>query len=712
MTGQTAQPTDATAARNAAGNAAARTDAGTTGEVSPIRSLLIANRGEIAVRVLRTARDLGIRPVAIYADPDIHTLVCDLADESYSLRGESAADTYMNPEAVLAAAKRAGADAIHPGYGFLAEDAAFAQMVVERGLRWVGPSPEAIRALGDKIEARQLAEAHGVGTIPGISNAISDPDQVLEFAAAHGYPIVLKKSDSGGGRGITRLDSDEDVRRYFADLPADSDFSTTFVEKLMERTRHVETQCMRDGHGNFQVVTTRDCSVQRRNQKVIEEAPAPHLPADTAATLEDWSRKLFEAVDYVGVGTCEFLVDEDGAAYFLEVNPRLQVEHTVSEEVAGVDLVHQQLRIANGLELSPALPYRGHSIELRITSEDPADDLMPATGTITKISYPAGPGVRVDSFVREGDVIGAGFDSLIAKLIITGTDRAHALARARRALIEFSVDGLPTSAPLIRHILDHPDFVGPDRHVEGFPTQARRGRGGAPGKRQLIEPQQPRFNVTTKWMENEGILAAVKEQLGVSATPVAAASEVQTFIIEVAGRRMEMKLPAAIINTAQAAAQATGWAAQATAKAAMDLPKQRLRGRRTRAEQTTGGAGNADALSPIQATVVRVVVEPKSTVREGDLLVVLESMKMEKYIYAQVDGVVEHIHVGAGQGVKSGELLISITAQGEDGTAAGSDSAAGPANSADQVGSGARTETADTTADTAADTAQEQEGHR
>lgn len=630
-------------------------------EVRPIRSLLIANRGEIAVRVLRTARDLGISPIAVYADPDIHTLVCDLADEAYSLRGETAAETYMNPDAILAAAKRSGADAIHPGYGFLAENPDFAQMVVDRGLRWVGPSPQAIRALGDKIQARQLAEANGVGTIAGISHPISGAQEVQDFARAHGYPIVLKKSDSGGGRGIIRLDSDDAAQRHFADLPKDSDFSTTFVEKLMERTRHVETQCMRDAYGNFQVVTTRDCSVQRRNQKVIEEAPAPHLSEHTVRTLEEWSQQLFAAVDYIGVGTCEFLVDQEGQAYFLEVNPRLQVEHTVSEEVAGIDLVEQQLRIANGLEITAPQPERGHSIEVRITSEDPADDLMPATGTITKITYPAGPGIRVDSFVREGDVIGAGFDSLIAKLIITGTDRAHALARARRALTEFSVDGLPTSAPLIRHLLDHPDFVGPDRKIAGFPAPVARGRGGAPGKRALIDSDPQEFAVTTKWMETEGILDAVKEKLGASSTPLAAPSEVQTFIIEVAGRRMEMKLPAALVNTAQAAAQATGRAAQATAQAAMELPKQRLRKRRGRAEQGTTAAGNADALSPIQATVVRVVVEPKAKVSEGDLLVVLESMKMEKYIYAQVNGLVEHIHVGAGQGVKSGDLLISIT---------------------------------------------------
>lgn len=625
--------------------------------MTPIQTLLIANRGEIAVRVTRTAREMGVHTIAVYAEQDVHTLACDLADEAYSLRGSTAADTYMNPTAVLAAAHRSAADAIHPGYGFLAEDADFAQAVEDAGLTWVGPSPQAIRSLGDKIQARQIAEENGVGTIPGISDSIEGVDQVLDFGEAHGYPIVLKKSDSGGGRGITRLDSADEVRRHFSDLPADTDFSTTFVEKLVERARHVETQCMRDRAGNFRVVTTRDCSVQRRNQKVIEEAPAPHLPAEVDRALEQWSAALFDAVDYVGVGTCEFLVDEDGAAYFLEVNPRLQVEHTVSEEVAGIDLVREQLRIANGLELTPEVAPRGHSIELRLTSENPADDLMPATGTITGISWPGGLGVRVDSFVRAGDVIGADFDSLIAKLIVTGPDRAAALARARRALVEFSVDGVPTSAPLISHILNHDDFIGPDVSEDATAIPDRRGRDGAPGKRRLIPPMPRRFAVTTKWMENEGILGEVKKRLDPVQTEATPANEVKSFVIEVAGKRMHLKLPSAIIATAQAAAQATGKPGNPD----VEKPKQKLRGRRANGNGAAAKAPEgADAVSPIQATVVRVAVEPGAHIAEGDLVVVLESMKMEKYIYAQADGTVTEIHVNAGQSVKTGDLLVSV----------------------------------------------------
>lgn len=602
----------------------------TNHEAREITRILVANRGEVAVRVIRTAREMGIETVAVYAEQDVHTLACDLADQAYSLGSTLATETYLNPEAIIGVAKRAKADAIHPGYGFLAENAEFARAVEAAGINWIGPNAQAIESLGDKIRARQIAETHEVGTIPGISSGIDDAQQVCDFAAEHGFPILIKKADSGGGMGITRLDTDADIERFFTDLADPGTLSGSFVEKLVERARHVETQCMRDSAGNFAVVSTRDCSVQRRNQKVIEEAPAPHLPTDTVETLNRWSAALFHAVDYVGVGTCEFLIGPDGSPYFLEVNPRLQVEHTVSEEVAVIDLVREQIRIAQGESLCDVTPTRAHAIEARLTSENPADDLMPTTGKITRITWPGGLGVRIDSFIREGDSIGADFDSLIAKIIVRAPDRSRALARLHRALWEFSVDGLPTSAPLIEHIVRHPDFVGPDSSDA---------------------PQDARFAVYTKWMEDTNILKDVKarmERAGEVVKPTQEPESIATYIVELAGKRMHLKLPEGLLSSAQEAAQAVA-----------DLPRQRLRGARKRKKAEAKIEGS-DAIAPIQATVVRVAVEPHATVAEGDLLVVLESMKMEKYIYASCNGTVEHIHVGPGKTVKAGDLLISI----------------------------------------------------
>lgn len=602
----------------------------TNHEAREITRILVANRGEVAVRVIRTAREMGIETVAVYSEQDVQTLACDLADQAYSLGSTLATETYLNPEAIIAVAKRAKVDAIHPGYGFLAENAEFARAVESTGITWIGPDAQAIESLGDKIRARQIAETHQVGTIPGISSGIDNAQQVYNFAAEHGFPILIKKADSGGGMGITRLDTDADIERFFTDLADLSALSGSFVEKLVEHARHVETQCMRDSAGSFAVVSTRDCSVQRRNQKVIEEAPAPHLPKETVDTLNRWSAALFHAVGYVGVGTCEFLIGPDGQAYFLEVNPRLQVEHTVSEEVAGVDLVREQIRIARGEDLCELPELRGHSIEARLTSENPADDLMPNTGKITRITWPGGLGVRIDSFIREGDSIGADFDSLIAKIIVRAPDRRRALARLHRALWEFSVDGLPTSAPLIEHIVRHPDFTGPDS---------------------ADAPEDAQFAVYTKWMEDTNILKDVKarmERAGEVVKPSQEPESIATYIVELAGKRMHLKLPEGLLASAQEAAQAVA-----------DLPRQRLRGSRKRKATQTEIEGS-DAIAPIQATVVRVAIEPHASVTEGDLLVVLESMKMEKYIYASCNGTVEHIHVGPGKTVKAGDLLISI----------------------------------------------------
>ena len=633
----------------------------------PIRKILIANRGEIAVRVIRTARSMGIGTAAVYSDQDMHSAACDLADEAYALGGTAAAATYLSTQALIDAARRAEADAIHPGYGFLSEDAAFAAAVREAGITWLGPSAEAIRALGDKISAREIATSVNVPVIPGeelTADVASAEAQILTIGATHGYPVLVKRADAGGGRGITRFDSDDHVRRFLAELPTADALRGCFVEKMVTFARHVETQCMRDAHGNFAVVTTRDCSVQRRNQKVVEEAPAPHLSAEVEAVLTQSSRALFEAVDYVGVGTCEYLVTREGRVYFLEVNPRLQVEHTVSEEVTGLDLVREQIRIARGETLAEVPPVRGHSFEVRITSENPADDLMPATGTLTQINWPGGPGVRIDSFIRPGDAIGSDYDSLIAKLIVTAPTRSQALSRLVGAIAEFTVEGLPTCAPLLTHILTHSDFCGPDSPSAGL-DEAAAARFAAAWPRQAGE-----FAVYTKWMEDLGLLTQVKESLlgaqtassasstaspsVASATP-SAPTAMDTFVIEIDGKRAKLRLPAEMLARTASAPAGTGTA---------PMRAQALRGRgKSRGAGAAGpGAQGPSIHAPIQATVVRVVAEVGQELAEGDLVVVLESMKMEKPIHAHAAGTVKTVHVAAADTVKAGDLLVTIDA--------------------------------------------------
>lgn len=631
---------------------------------SAVTKILVANRGEVAVRVIRTARDMGVASVAVYSDQDMHSQACDLADEAYSLGGTAPAKTYLSPEALLAAATQSGADAIHPGYGFLSENADFAQAVTEAGITWLGPSADAIRALGDKISARNIATSVDVPVIPG-EELTADIDtartQILAIAKGHDFPVLVKRADAGGGRGITRLDSTEDVDRFLQDLPGAEALQGCFVEKMVTFARHVETQCMRDAHGNFAVVTTRDCSVQRRNQKVVEEAPAPHLSTTTEKELRSYSNALFQAVNYVGVGTCEYLVTRQGRVYFLEVNPRLQVEHTVSEEVTGVDLVREQIRIARGEVIVDVPQVRGHSFEVRITSENPADDLMPATGTITSITWPGGPGVRVDSFIRSGDSIGSDYDSLIAKLIVTGPTRQIALSRLVRAIDEFKVRGLPTCTPLLTHILTHPDFCGPD--VPEF-------AGDPAATTTYTWPVQAgNFAVYTKWMEDLGLLDTVKEALVAAepvattgqtpatpvVTPTASAEDLETFVIEINGQRATLRLPQGML--ARPAATAVP-----TTTGGIPIRPQTLRGRgRNRDTGSVPATAAGPSLhAPIQATVVRTVAEVGVTVAPGDLVLVLESMKMEKPITAQASGVVRAFHVGAGDTVKAGDLMVTI----------------------------------------------------
>lgn len=626
---------------------------------APIRKLLIANRGEVALRVIRTARELGISTVAVYSEQDMRSQACDFADEAVSLGGSSPADTYLSAGAILRAAKASGADAVHPGYGFLSEDAAFASAVHKAGLTWVGPKASAIRALGNKISARAIAASSQVPVIPGgplPAAPVEARGAALEFARRHGYPVLIKKADAGGGRGITRFESDEELRRHFDGLD-EASLADCFLEKMVLGARHVETQCARDVHGNFRVISTRDCSVQRRNQKIVEEAPAPHLPGGVEEALDAHSRALFEAIDYTGVGTCEFLVAPDSRIYFLEVNPRLQVEHTVSEEVAGIDLVAEQLRIAQGLPLSEPLEARGHSIEVRITSEDPADELMPATGRIASITWPAGPGVRIDSFVRAGDSIGSDYDSLIAKLIVTAPNRTAALARMMRALDEFSLEGLATSTPMLTAILTHPDFTGPDSPRAGTggsgPAPAAPATTGAPVRWERWPESRSAFAVYTKWFEDMRILDRVKEGLTpASRTPGsgAAPEEMQSFTIEIDGRRAVLKLPRGFFSGAVAPAEHAP---------ARPTRRQLLRGRGARKDRREAPSGPS-LRAPIQATVVRVLVEEGQPVAPGDLVLVLESMKMEKPILAHEAGRVADIRVAPGDTVTAGDLIVSI----------------------------------------------------
>lgn len=594
-----------------------------TNALSPV---LVANRGEIAVRVIRTLRELGLESIAVYAEADRDTLACELATSAYSLGGRSAAETYLNPEAILEVAKKSGARAIHPGYGFLSENADFAARVQEAGLIWIGPSPEAIDALGDKIRARALADSCNVPTIAGKSLEGTEAEDAIALANEIGYPVLIKRADGGGGRGITRFNSDSELREFYTNLADPQTLSLCFMEKFIACGRHVETQCARDSFGTFAVVSTRDCSVQRRNQKVVEEAPAPFISEELHSRLERFSHALFDAVNYVGVGTCEFLV-EDGHAYFLEVNPRLQVEHTVSEEVTGLDLVAEQLRIAHGLPLSIIPPVRGHAIEVRVTSEDPANELMPATGRLGAIQWPGGPGVRIDSFIRPGEEIGTDFDSLIAKITVHAPTRIQAIIRLQRALDELSVEGLPTSAPLLSHILATPQF--------------RSEEGDALG-------------VYTQWLEREGILTEVAESVRAQGTSPAEASEegreecavMRSFVIEVDGKRVALRLPSDLLS----ATSAEG--------AGRPRPRQPLRrALRQRANSVDEGP---NVTSPIQATVIRVAVEEGQEVEEGELVAVIESMKMEKTLTAGCNGTIAKIHVAAGDTVKAGDVLVSI----------------------------------------------------
>lgn len=598
--------------------------------------LLVANRGEIALRVVRTAREMGVPTVVVYAEQDRHCQYVRMADEAFLLSGDTYADTYLNEDLLISILRRSGANAVHPGYGFLSEVSSFARKVLDEGAVWIGPSPRALDALGDKISARQVAEKAKVPPVPGISHAVTDMRTLLDFAHTHGYPLMLKRTDGGGGRGITLVRTDDELRGFYLNHNAaqGGDLDEYFVERFIDNGRHVETQCGRDMHGDFTVYSTRDCSVQRRNQKLVEEAPAPFLSEDVLDQLHRYSRRLFEAVGYVGLGTCEFMVTPSGKAYFLEVNPRLQVEHTVSEEVSGVDLVREQLNIAAGRALTPAPAARGHSFELRITSEDPKSNLTPSSGTLETVRWPSGPGIRVDSGVLEGDTISPKFDSMMGKLIVTAHDRATAVARVRRALDEIEIEGVPTPVDLYKTIFSDDEFT--TEH-------------GA------------EFAVSTKWLERkylnrepDSTRAGQPASLSAAVDDTRAPSE--EIVIEMNNRRVVLTVPSDVVATLTGGARARG----------AERPTQPLRGQGMHHVERKPARDERSGVisSPMQAIVTRINVTTGQTVGKGDLLVVLESMKMENYVYAPVNGTVRDIAASPATSVDAGQTLLTIDVEG------------------------------------------------
>src|ERR1700754_2324958 len=577
---------------------------------SKISKVLVANRGEIAVRVIRAARDAGLQSVAVYAEPDADAPHVRLADDAFALGGQTSAESYLDFAKLLDAAQKSGANAIHPGYGFLSENADFAQAVIDAGLIWIGPSPQSIRDLGDKVTARHIAARAKAPLVPGTPDPVKDADEVVAFAEEYGLPIAIKAAFGGGGRGMKVARTLEEVAELYDSAAREAvpafGRGECFVEKSLDKPRHVETQCLADQHGNVVVVSTRDCSLQRRHQKLVEEAPAPFLSDEQMETLYQSSKAILREAGYVGAGTCEFLVAKDGTISFLEVNTRLQVEHPVSEEVTGIDLVREQFRIAEGGTLDYDDPQpRGHSFEFRINGEDPGLNFLPSPGPVRTLRLPGGPGVRVDSGVTTGDVISGAFDSLLAKLIVTGSNRADALERARRALDEFEVAGLPTVLPFHRKVVRDPAFTAADGH----------------------------FGVYTRWIETEfvndlepwgGILADAPEP-----------EKRNNVVVEVEGKRVSVSLPTKLLPSSGSVSNAPA-------------PKRRAGG-------GGGFAATGTAVkAPMQATIVKLAVKEGDKVVKGDLVVVLEAMKMEQPLTAHKDGTIAKIDAPVGSTVSSG----------------------------------------------------------
>ncbi|MEU5763617.1 acetyl/propionyl/methylcrotonyl-CoA carboxylase subunit alpha [Nocardia sp. NPDC047648] len=592
-----------------------------------ITKVLVANRGEIAVRVIRAAKDAGIGSVAVYAEPDADAPFVKLADEAFALGGQTSAESYLVFDKILDAAAKSGADAIHPGYGFLSENADFAQAVIDAGLIWIGPSPQSIRDLGDKVTARHIAERAKAPMAAGTKDPVKDATEVVEFAKKYGVPVAIKAAFGGGGRGMKVAHSIEEIPELYdsAVREATAAFGRgeCFVEQYLDKARHVEAQVIADKHGNIIVAGTRDCSLQRRFQKLVEEAPAPFLSDEVRAKIHASAKAICKEAGYYGAGTVEYLVQGETVS-FLEVNTRLQVEHPVTEETAGIDLVRQQFRIANGekLEITEDPTPRGHSFEFRINGEDAGRGFLPAPGPVTVYSEPTGPGVRVDSGVVAGSVIGGQFDSMLAKLIVTGENRTQALERARRALAEFEVDGLATVIPFHRAIVEDPAFIGDGE----------------------------KFDVYTKWIENEWV-NTVEPFTGAGA-PADEDEDAprQKVVVEVGGRRVEVSLPGNFTVGAGAAGAAGNGAGVIRKK-----PKPRKRG------GAGGGAASGDAVTaPMQGTVVKVAVEEGQSVEAGDLIVVLEAMKMENPVNAHKAGVVTGLSVETGAAITQGTVLAEI----------------------------------------------------
>lgn len=584
----------------------------------PVSKILIANRGEIAVRVIRAARDEGLQTVAVYADPDRDAQHVKLADEAYALGGSTAAQSYLVMDKLIEIAIRSGADAVHPGYGFLSENAQFAQKCIDAGLTWIGPSPESITQLGDKVAARHIAQKVGAPLVPGTKDPVKSADEVVAFADEHGLPIAVKAAFGGGGRGIKVARDRESIVEMYESAVREATAAfgrgECFIERFLDSPRHVETQCLADAHGNVVVVSTRDCSLQRRNQKLIEEAPAPYLSDEQNERLYEASRAILREAGYQGAGTCEFLVGTDGTISFLEVNTRLQVEHPVSEEISGLDLVREQFRIARGEKIEEKDPVlRGHSFEFRINGEDAGRSFMPAPGTIEKMTVPTGPGVRWDSGFVAGDVIGGNFDSMLAKLIVTGADREQALQRARRALAELTIEGMPTVIPFHRVVLDDPAFA---------PAE-----GGE-------------FKVHTRWIETE-FNNTIPMYSGAPGNVNSDEDERTTVVVEVNGKRLEVSLP-----------DLSGGAKPAA--------KPAVKTRKSRSARGAAKGGGDELTSPMQGTIVKVAASDGDTVAEGDLILVLEAMKMEQPITAHKAGKVSGLSAKPGDTVTSGAVLATI----------------------------------------------------
>ena len=580
-----------------------------------ITKILIANRGEIAVRIARACKDSGISSVAIYADSDRDSLHVLHADEAYSLNGNVASETYLSIPKILEISKRSGADAIHPGYGFLSENAEFAQSVIDAGLIWIGPSPASIKALGDKVQARHIAAKVGAPLVPGTKDPVKNAQEVVEFANKYGLPIAIKAAFGGGGRGLKVARTQEEIVELYESAVREATAAfgrgECFVERYLDRPRHVETQCLADKFGNVVVISTRDCSLQRRHQKLVEEAPAPFLTDDQRRQLYDSSKSILKEANYEGAGTCEFLIGQDGTISFLEVNTRLQVEHPVSEEVTGIDLVREQIRIASGEKLGYHDPIvNGHSIEFRINGEDPGRNFLPAPGQLKVWKEPSGTGVRIDAGFKQGDVIGGNFDSLLAKLIVTGANRTEAIERAKRALSEFEAEGIATALPFHRAVLNDPAF--------------------AP-----VDPLQ-KFSIYTSWIESEFKNEIPQYQDSSSSIVL---EDRSSLVLELNGKRIEITMPVGL---------SSGGVKQKKPPVA-------------RHQRTTLGSLDSDAVqSPMQGTVVKIAVKNGKKVSQGELLFVIEAMKMEQPISAHKDGVIGDLSVEVGASVANGAVLLEI----------------------------------------------------